>query len=178
MYWHSYECSEKKCPRGPTGIIVDVRTDDEKAPSKVTCPLCKKSARYRGSHPANDAGFGGNSNAQVQNGVIEKALRTKAPKEIYTILESARITDDWMYDAEGQKSYLFRVGNPFRSIARVEKKGTVWQSFYESSTGLESLGAFNTRRDAQGRIETYLSLEEGYIIGTSALVDVPERDVE
>lgn len=56
MKWFSYECSHVGCPRGPTGLIVEIRHETE--PPEVRCPLCGQPMELDSWWQATESGHG------------------------------------------------------------------------------------------------------------------------
>jgi hypothetical protein len=171
MFWHSYECDDAECKRGPTGMILEIRTDWDKEPKGVRCPFCQRKPRYRGFWPATAAGFGGSSNADVSNDTVAEVLRTKKPEEVKEIVAKAKVIEGWMPHNNEAIWYVFVVGQPFGAVGHVAR---IANGSWICVVGSKTVASRKTRLDAQSVVEMHLQ-EQGYAVPSPAWLDAPSR---
>lgn len=82
-HWFSFECDNFGCPRGPTGVVLDIRIDGETAPA-VKCPLCGEPMHFGSYWPATEDGYG----ARGDNGLSEARVRRAVRAELDRRFES------------------------------------------------------------------------------------------
>ena len=161
MYWHSFECSSSRCERGPSGVIIDIRTEQTKRPSKVKCPYCGKSARYRGFWEASEAGFALHREVRHEDFVAE--IRMKTPAEIRKILKDAKIIEGWTRQNFGAMQSVYAFENSFKALGSILRQGTQWLAKV-SVENPKDLGLFGTCEDAKTVVLYELHTNYGYII--------------
>ena len=163
MYWHSFECSESTCTRGPTGLIIEVRIDGDKKPRNVKCPICKTSPRYRGFSAASEGGFA--EHRKIKDEDFVRALREKSTSEIRQLLAEAKILAGWSPAPFGKTEYLHDLAQPPKLLALVMSE--IADQWYATLKSPESkrLGPFATVDEAKHATETYLNIEHHYARG-------------
>lgn len=172
MYWHSYECDDEKCKRGPTGMVLDVRTDWATEPKGVRCPFCQRKPHYRGYRAATEGGFGGTAEAEVSDATIAKALRAKTPERIQQILADAKVVEGWLSTGT-TSAHLFAVGQVFRAIARVKRREGGWEAYLGDDLDAQPIAVRPDALDARSVVETRLQ-EQGYVVPSPSWLEPPK----
>jgi hypothetical protein len=160
MYWHSFECSNPKCTRPETGMIMDIRTESAEQPKGVKCPYCQRYPCYRAFWTADESGFGSTSDGNVSVEALIRVLRKTSLADLQTVLREVKIGDEWQEHKNNDGWSIFAYGNPFEEIARVvrEEDGS-WSAFAGKHCVLRCADPDMAKQTAL----TYLSTEHNYV---------------
>jgi len=178
MYWHSYECDDDECKRGPTGMVLEVRTDWAKEPKGVRCPFCQRKPRYRGHWLADEGGYRQAPKAELTTEDLLAALRNKASKDLNELIREAKVVECWMPANFETVWSVFAVGQPFRPLGHVLRQpdGT-WAgrlTLDPAPSQAPTLHPRPTRAEAQEQVE-YALQRYGYVIPSPTSHEVPAR---
>jgi hypothetical protein len=173
MYWHSYECDDVECKRGPTGMVLEIRTDWAKEPKGVRCPFCQRKPRYRGHWLADEGGYRQAPKAELTTEDLLAALRNKASKDLNELIREAKVVECWMPANFETVWSVFAVGQPFRPLGHVARQpnGT-WVSRLTLGSDTTDLLPKPTRSEAQVQVEQALQ-RKGYVVHSPANHEVP-----
>lgn len=177
MYWHSYECDDAECKRGPTGMVLEVRTDWAKEPKGVRCPFCQRKPRYRGHWLADEGGYRQAHDAVLTRDALLVALRNEASEDLSALIREAKVVECWMPHNKERLWYVFAVGQPFRPLGHVARQpdGTWTCALTLDSGPPQPQGAPQpTLSAAREYVESALR-RRGYVIPSPASLDVPSR---
>ena len=131
MFWHSFECSNPKCSRDETGLIMDIRTGTKDQPKGVKCPHCQRYPRYRSFWAADEAGFGSTGDGRVPHEALVRVLRKLPKTELLQALRDVKIGDEWVGHKDSKMFVLFQLGLPFHEIGVVKEVQGSWEGYAE-----------------------------------------------
>lgn len=114
--WYSYDCSNPQCVKGTTGVVLDVRLDDEARndlPPVILCPLCQTPMDFNAQWLATAGGFGSRGDGGYEAARQDQMRFIALRYAVRDVLDSAPI---WM---ETMLSLVEKTRTPFHTLKTV-----------------------------------------------------------